>query len=118
MKIFMHDIMHLFVMAGFIAIVAACSPGGVSDQSSALVEAGVEITPLEMAENMYQKSQDLGFAWRATAELIEASKVSQQAGDMDAAQSQIRRAMALAEASIAQAEQEAVDWQTRPPFGP
>ena len=118
MKIFMRDIMHLLVIAGFIPVVAACSPDGVSDQSSAPIEANVEVTPLEVAENLYQKSQDLGFAWRATAELIEASKVSQQAGEVDAAQSQIRRAIALAEASIAQAQQEAVDWQARPPFGP
>ena len=117
----MRDTMHLFVTTGFIALVTACSPGGVSDQPSAPAETTLQPVraevSLEIAEKMYQKSEDLGFAWRATAELIEAAKASQQAGDMDTAQLHISRAIALAQASIAQAEQEAIDWQTRAPFG-
>jgi hypothetical protein len=119
----MHRHIHLLAIIGFVALVTGCSPA-----EEAKVEANTQppahlpVHPpvgatLEVAMLMYQQSQDLGFAWRATVESIEAAKAAQQAGDTEAAQLQINRAIALAEASIAQAQREAVDWKTRPPFG-
>lgn len=118
----MHRTIHLLVIVGVVALVAGCSPTQESTVSisAAKVETKAQLpaeATLEVAMQMYQQSQDLGFAWRATSESIEAARAAQQAGDTEAAQLQISRAIALAEASIAQAQREAVDWKTRPPFG-
>ncbi len=68
------------------------------------------------AQELYEQSQALGFAWRAAKENLQLAQTALSSGDYNQAYSAAKEASALAEASITQAEKEASAWQNRMPF--
>jgi hypothetical protein len=100
--------MRLIHICWFVLLI---SPGVQAGEAASSAEA-----LLSVAEQKYQQSKDLGFAWRSTRQAIAKGQSALATGDFESALSQAQSAIALAEASIAQAQREAVDWQRRAPF--
>ena len=71
---------------------------------------------LEHARQLYEKSESLGFAWRAAKEHLLLAQTEFESGNYNQAHQAATEAAALAEASIAQAEREATAWRKRIPF--
>jgi hypothetical protein len=71
---------------------------------------------LQRAHQQYAKAKIAGFAWRANRVALEQAEQALELGKVTAAQSFIELADELASASLKQAEREAKDWRTRPPF--
>lgn len=70
---------------------------------------------IETAQDNYEQSQQLGFAWRSTRQAIELAQKALDAGEHDEAQQAAHNAINLAQASITQAHTEATAWRTRAP---
>ena len=110
--------MRLINIVGLCVVLAACANDAklLSDEATAGTELDKLEHTLSMAEAKYQQSKIVGFAWRATGISIGAAKAALAADDLETARQQIQQAMQLAQASLIQAETEAVNWQQRPPF--
>ncbi len=72
---------------------------------------------IDLAQSRYEQSQALGFAWVATAQRLRAAREALAGGQAQQAAELAGQAQSLADASIAQAERESVDWRTRSPMG-
>ena len=106
---------------------SACSESGDTDPSAqpAQPQTGGPVQPeaplnaaelVEQARVLYDRSATLGFAWVATRSQLDAAAAALSAGDETAARTAAQEAIALAKASISQAEREATAWQDRMPF--
>jgi len=71
---------------------------------------------LQQAQQLHAEASRAGFAWVATGQQIQAAADALDRNDMQAALAAATQALALATASVAQAEREANAWQTRAPF--
>jgi len=71
---------------------------------------------IETAQDNYEQSQQLGFAWRSARQAIETAQKALAAGQYEIAQQAAKTANNLAQASITQAQTEATAWRTRKPF--
>lgn len=103
---------------------SACSPAEAPQPSEALEAhpAPVHQLPSDPAEAVAQarekfdRSSKLGFAWRPARQALAQAEAAFSEGDEATALEAALRAINLADASIAQAENEAQAWQNRPPF--
>ena len=104
--------------------ISACSESGdtnpsVQPQTGLPVQSEAPRNAAELVEHarvLYDRSATLGFAWVATRSQLDAAAAALSAGEEAAARTAAQEAIALAKASISQAEREAVAWQDRMPF--
>ena len=71
---------------------------------------------LQLAQTRYDAALAAGHAWRAHRLALQSAREALTQGDSTAAHAHIDEAQLLADASLAQAKREAVEWQTRFPF--
>jgi uncharacterized protein (DUF305 family) len=121
------SLLHTALLCTALAGISACSGSDETDQSAqqaqpqttAPIQQEAPSSTDELVEHaraLYERSVSLGFAWVATRQQVDAAAAALSAGDDRAARTAAQEAIALAEASIAQAEREALAWQDRMPF--
>ena len=121
------SLLHTALLCTALAGISACSGSDETVQaaqqtqpdSSTPVQQQDALSTAELVEHarkLYERSVSLGFAWVATRQQVDAAAAALSAGDDTAARTAAQEAIALAEASIAQAEREALAWQARMPF--
>ena len=71
---------------------------------------------LAIAEAKYAEARAEGFSWRANRIVLDRAKAAIAANQPDEALELLAEAIALSEASLAQARDEAKNWSTRFPF--
>ncbi|MCH7743894.1 MAG: hypothetical protein IIB71_14660 [Proteobacteria bacterium] len=91
--------------------------GGVNETLTSATGIAVEdIQPiLDRARAAYKAAKEKDHAWIVTARLLVSANEALIAGDTETAMVDAKRALFTAQASVAQAEKEGNDWQTRVP---
>jgi hypothetical protein len=104
------------LLAAFLMLsVAACAEPEVGTQEAADPAAKARAA-VAQAEARYAASAEAGHAWRQPKALIEDARQALEAGDFETALNNADRAIAMADASLAQAEAEKSAWRHRLPF--
>ena len=98
-------------VAAITLLAAACSP---SEPPPSPEQSAIEA--VQQATAAYQRSAQLGFAWRPAKQSLAAAEAALASGDHAQALEAATLASKLADASIAQAQSEADAWQGRAPF--
>lgn len=95
----------------------ATAAGSVNETLTSATGIAVEdIQPiLDRARAAYKAAKEKDHAWIVTARLLVSANEALIAGDAETAMVDAKRALFTAQASIAQAEKEGNDWQTRVP---
>jgi len=96
-----------------ILLIAACTQPPAAQTPAEL--AGAEI---DAAAARYEESRAAGHAWLQTSVRLENARQALQNADFDSARAEARQAMALADASLAQARAEESAWRDRFPEPP
>jgi len=97
-------------VAAITLLATACSPSDAPSPQQSAAEA------VQQARDAYQKSEQLGFAWRPAKQALATAETALAAGDHVLALDAAAQASKYADASISQAQREADAWQTRAPF--
>lgn len=117
--------LRLFVGIWSLLMTVACTQpdhdttatGSVNETLTSATGTAVEdIQPiLDRARAAYKAAKEKDHAWIVTARLLVSANEALIAGDAETAMVDAKRALFTAQASIAQAEKEGNDWQTRVP---
>lgn len=91
----------------------AINRGATNNGAVEASEGAAEI--LLKAKLVYLKAKEKQHAWTITARMMEAAEKALASGDEKAAVNAATRALFTAEASLAQAESQAIAWQARVP---
>jgi len=94
-------------------LITACAQPPTAQTPAELASAEIEA-----AAARYEESRTAGHAWLQTGVRLENARQALQDADFDSARAEARQAMALADASLAQARAEESAWRDRFPKPP